>query len=264
MRKALMGACVVSMVSLSMAQHLEIGVDGGYGLGVGTALVGKNQETVTLPPPATGDADTRYEDVFASGGKGIKLTGEITYFFNDNIGIMASSGYSTGGGYTTEIKMPSDTYTCTAATSYLPVNIGVKFKAKFGIIEPYLYLAPGVYFPKKTSDSTEIHVSPYTGVTRDDIKITYTYAMGWGISAGFGAMLRVSEKVGIKLEIAPTYAFAKRTKFETEIAGIKHTYIYDETAPLPGNTADTDYLRGTPIDSYCSASVKAGVCFRVF
>jgi hypothetical protein len=42
MRKGFIGAFVISMVSLSMAQHLEVGVDAGYGLGVGTALTGSN------------------------------------------------------------------------------------------------------------------------------------------------------------------------------------------------------------------------------
>lgn len=257
MRKVLMGACVVSMVSLSMAQHLEVGVDGGYGFGVGTALAGHNSEM---------DANymtTKYEEVYLPGGAGLKIGGEVTYFLNENIGIMAASGYSMLGGYSTKNmdQQPSDTVQNTIHSSYLPINIGVKFKTKIGIIEPYCYLAPGVYFPKR--DSTSIHSST-TG--RDTTKITYSYALGWGFSAGIGAVIRVSEKVGIKLEITPTFAFARQSQYVKEFGGTTSTYIYkDNMAPIPATNKDnTWYIRNAPRDLYSSVAVKAGVCFRIF
>jgi hypothetical protein len=257
MRKVLMGACVVSMVSLSMAQHLEVGVDGGYGLGVGTALVGHNSEM------EAGYTMTRYEEVYSPGGAGLKMGGEVTYFLNDNIGIIAAAGYSMRGGYSTEYNdpEPSDTVQNTIHSSYLPINAGVKIKAKMGIIEPYLYLAPGVYFPKR--DSTYIKI---TATTWDTAKTTIFYRLGWGVSAGIGAVIRVSEKVGIKLEITPTYAFAKESKREKVSGGIKETYIYkDDAKEFPTTTpVNTWYRHDAPRDSYSSVAVKIGVCFRIF
>jgi hypothetical protein len=251
MRKVFIGACMVSMVSLSMAQHLEVAVDGGYGLGVGTAQVGTNM---------IWDAQytqTKYEEVYASGGAGIKGMGEVTFFLNDNIGIMAASGYSWPRKYSTESTQPFDTIHDTTESSYLPINIGVKFKAKMGNIEPYLYLAPGMYFPKKIS--TQIHSSL---MGRAMTTRTYSYAPGWGVSAGIGAALMLSEMVGIKLEIMSTYAFAKQTKYIQTTNNHSETFVYKEnTAVLKDPTHD---LHDAPRDSYSSVAVKAGVCLKIF
>jgi len=188
--------------------------------------------------------------------------GEVTYFFNENIGVMVASGYSMlGGGYSMKKEKPLDTLLYTIASpSHLPINIGVKFKAKMGKIEPYLYLAPGIYFPGKR-DSTSIHA---TDLMRDTTKITTSYSMGWGVSAGIGAVVMVSQKVGIKLEILPTFAFATRSQYVWEYKGTKCTYIYkDGWAGLPPNTTDTRYCHDAPRDSYSSVAVKAGVCIKI-
>jgi hypothetical protein len=258
MRKVLVGACVVSMVSLSMAQHLEVGVNGGYGLGVGTALVGHNSEMNANYTP------TKYEEIYSPGGAGVKIMGEVTYFLNENMGIMVASGYSTLGGYSMEMKQPLDTVHNTIHSGYLPINLGVKFKVKMGIIEPSLYLAPGVYFPKR--DSSYIHFMDLGSfISRDTTKVTYHYTLGWGVSAGIGAVLMVSEKVGITLEVTPTYAFAKQTKYVWESKGITKTTVFQDDKPkLSDDQGSTTYAHDAPHDSYSSIAVKAGVCFRVF
>jgi hypothetical protein len=251
MRKVFIGACVFSMVSLSMGQHLEVGVDAGYGLGVGTAQVGANMAF---------DAQfalIKYEEVFASGGAGLKMTGEVTYFFNESMGVMVASGYSMLGSYSTESIQPSDTTNDTTTSNYLPINIGVKFKAKMGSIEPYLYLAPGMYFPKKIS--TKIR-SSFIG--REKTTTTYSYAPGWGVSAGIGAVIMVSQKVGIKLEIMSNYAFAKQTKYVQQIDSRQETYVYKDNTPVLQDAIHN--LHDAPRDSYSSIAVKGGVSFRVF
>jgi hypothetical protein len=248
------GACVVSIVSLSTAQHLEVGVNGGYGLGWETPLMGSNAAKDSTYNYA------KYEEVYSPGGAGLKIMGEVTYFLNENMGIMVASGYSTLGGYSMETKQPLDTVHNTIHSGYLPINIGVKFKVKMGIIEPYLYLAPGVYFPKR--DSTYIHLTDFS---RDTTKVTYHYALGWGVSAGIGAVLMVSEKVGITLEVTPTYAFAKQTKYVRESRGITKTTVFQDDKPkLSDNQGSTTYAHDAPHDSYSSVAVKAGVCFRIF
>jgi outer membrane protein W len=190
------------------------------------------------------------------------MMGEVTYFLNDNIGIMAASGYSMLGDYSMKKEKPLDTLQNTITSlGYLPINIGVKFKAKMGKMEPYLYLAPGIYFPGKR-DSTAVHA---TDLRRDTTKITTSYSMGWGVFAGIGAVVMVSEKVGIKLKILPTFAFATRSQYVSEYMGAKYTYIYkDDRAGLPANTTDTGYGHDAPRDSYSSIAVKAGVCLKIF
>jgi hypothetical protein len=257
MRKVFMWAWIVSMASLSMAQHLEVGVDGGYGLGWGTALVGHNSEM------EAGYTMNKYEEVYSPGGAGIKMGGKVTFFFNENVGVMVASGYSMLGGYSTKHNdpEPSDTVQNTIRSSYVPINIGMKIKAKMGIIEPYLFVAPGVYFPKR--DSTNIKV---TSSTWDTTKTTLYYRLGWGVSAGVGAVIRVSEKVGIKVEISPTYAFAKQSKQEKVERNVTYTYIFkDDATEFPSTPpVNTWYRHDAPRDSYSSVAVKAGVSFRIF
>ena len=229
-------------------------MDGGYGLGVGTALVGDN---TTLDQNYT---QTQYDEVYASRGKGLKLGGEVVYFFNDNMGIMVASGYSMLGKYSTERKQTGDTTQWTTTSSYLPINLGLKFKAKMGIVEPYLYVAPGMYFPKQINTAID-----RTGLGADTVKTTYSYALGWGVSSGIGAVIRVSEQVGIKLEITPTYAFAKQSQYVAEHKGQKITTIFKgDTGQLPVATSDTQYQHDAPRDSYSSVAVRAGVCFKIF
>jgi hypothetical protein len=258
MRKVFMGACVVSMVSLSMAQHLEIAVDGGFGSGVGSALVGRNIEY------DLNWARTKYEQVYVSGGNGTKITGEVAYYFNENVGIIASSGYSMKEEYTARYKDPAGSSTMTGTTSYLPINVGLKFRVKTGImgihILPYVYMAPGLYLPKKTVDSVS---------SLDTTERTFTYDKGFGFSAGVGAEIILpflADRVGIKVEFSPTYAFANPTKYTEKITSASGTtsttYTYkNDTAPeklKAGEVADQ------PHDSYCSMVVRAGLCFKIF
>lgn len=248
MRKILITAAVVSMVSMAMANKLEVGIDGGYGFGFGTALVGPN---ITWDPVGT---MIKYEQVYASGGQGIKIGGQISYFLTENVGIMVASGYSMQGEYTTELldqSIGGSHITVKGTTSYLPITMGLKFRAKIGNrLVPYIYMAPGVFFPQKTEDTTS---------TAGTITKTYTYAMGLGVSAGIGVAVTLpllSDRVGIKVEFAPTYAFANPTGY-TDPSG---TYTYKNNAPqlAPGEVADQ------PHDSFCSLDVRGGLVIRIF
>jgi hypothetical protein len=255
MRKVLFAAGVVSIVSMAVAQNLEVSVDGGYGFGAGTALVGNNVEY---------DQNwerSRFEQVYASGGKGVKITGELAFFPIENVGIIVASGYSMEDTYTTEFKDPSGSITVKGTTSYLPINIGLKFRAKLGImgvhVVPYAYVAPGIYLPEKKVDTTHpTHTST----------VTYTYEKGFGVSAGVGAEVVLpflSDRFGIKVEFAPTYAFANPTKYtETISNGTRTTYTYRNDTPpeqlLPGEVTDQ------PHDSFCSMAVRAGLCIKIF
>jgi len=237
----------VSMISLSMAQKFEVGFDMGYGIGVGEALKGRNitWDTITA---------TKLEQVYGSGGNGLKLMADFTYFINENFGIMAMTGYSMLGGYSTEYQGPTWTDKQTIKASYIPINIGLKFRAKIGSIMPYVYLSPGLYFPAARGTHT------WTG--SPDEKTTYSYATGFGFNAGMGAAYRISDKMGIRMEITPTYAFANLTQVTYEQNGIKHTIIYkNNMTHLPESTYETQYMPDQPRDSFSSLAIKAGMFF---
>jgi hypothetical protein len=244
----LMVISALLMVSQSIAQKFEGGIDIGYGIGIGGALKGRY---------SIGDSNdyTDIKQVYGSGGNGAKVMVHGAYFFNENVGIIAITGYSTFGGYTTGEETPFDTIKNTTNASYIPVNIGVKFRTKLWGFQPYMYLAPGIYFPMVSETDSVFGLS--------NRKITYSYAPGFGFSAAMGVAYWVMQNVGIKFEFAPTYAFANRTQETVEFAdGTKHTTIFkNNTVTLPESTGDTDYRRDQIKDSFSSWAIKAGLVF---
>jgi hypothetical protein len=260
MRRVLMMAVgVISMVSMVAAQKLEVGIDGGYGLPAGTFLVGHNTiiDTNTYGPKTV-------EELYSPGGKGWKITGEVVYYPLENLGIIVISGYSMNNRYDTiyAYENKSSMITDTVTTSHIPLNIGVKIKTKIGIAEPYVYVAPGVIFPKKTENSWN------AGVT---IKRTYSYSMGFCVTAGIGAAIMVTDKIGIRAEFTPTYAFASPTQYKEEqtyltIGNIPTTTTriikYVDNKPLSDLNADE--IQNRPHDSFCSMAFKIGLCLKLF
>jgi hypothetical protein len=259
MRKLLIAAGAVSMVSMAVAQKLEVGVDGGYGFGYGAALVGQNIEQDSM------GGNLKYEQVYASGGMGVKIRGEIVYFIAENLGIMVASGYSMKNTYSTEQKDPWGAITLKGTTSYLPLTIGLKFRAKTEIlgidVVPYAYVAPGIYFPKKTETTT----APSDTTVR-----TYLYEKGgFGVSAGVGAAIVLplfSNRVGIKVEFSPTYASASPTKYRYQERHMMTNPI-DTTYTYRNNTPPEDLAPGEignqPHDSFSSVAVRVGVCIKI-
>jgi hypothetical protein len=264
MRKVLIAAGVVSMVSMATAQKLEVGIDGGLGFGYGAPLVGNNSELDSM------GGTLKYEEVYASGGMGVKIRGEVVYFFTENMGILVASGYSMKNNYSTEVRDPSGGgITMKGTTSYLPLNIGLKFRAKTGImginVVPYAYVAPGIYFPRKTETTT---------VPSDTTVVTYFYEKGgFGVSAGVGAAIMLpflSNRVGIKVEFSPTYAFANPTKYRKQVSRmgyppIDSTYTYkDDKDDTPPEKLAPGVVGNQPHDSFCSMAVRVGVCIKIF
>jgi hypothetical protein len=245
----------VSLVSMSGAQKFEIGIDGGYALGIGDS-VGKNCTLDPLFNPLS------WEDVYGSQGNGWKIRGEVTCWINDGFGVMAMSGYSWGGGYSTKQKFSSYSISTTVTTSYVPVNLGIKLRSPaMGPIRPYIYVAPGIYFPKKRQKdyNTSLAANPPPNVT------DFKYSLGFGFTAGVGAVCSLNDRMGIKLDIAPTYAFANVTQFTygDPYANPKtKTYIYKNDTPnLPQSTPETIYLNGQPRHRFISVAAQLGMTY---
>jgi hypothetical protein len=204
----------------------------------------------------------KFDQVYASEGKGTKIMGEVAFFPFENMGIMVASGYSMKSSYTTLFYDPTGGSLSTkGTTSYMPINIGLKFRAKLGIVEPYAYVAPGIYMPQKTVDST----FPTPGGGGMTYTSTYTYALGFGVAAGVGAKVTLpffSDRVGIKVEFAPTYAFANPTKYSEHTSNGTTTYTFKNGTP-PNNLAPNE-ISDQPHDSFCSMAVMAGLCIKIF
>jgi hypothetical protein len=258
MRKVCIAAAVVSLVSISAAQKLEIGINGGYGLPAGTILAGHKTiiDTSTYTPKT-------FEEVYSPGGKGWKMTGEVVYYPFENIGIIAIGGYSTSNRYDTLSKRENDLDLAadTVTTTHIPLNIGVKIKGKIWIVEPYLYVAPGVIFPRKNESSYDS-----TSGSAVTIKRTYSYAPGFSIAAGCGAAIMVTPKIGICAEFSPTYASASPVKYEeTRIDSYgttTRTVTYMDNTPV--SYLKPNESQNRPHDSFCSMAFKIGISYTLF
>ena len=248
MRRIIVAAAVVvSMVSMSNAQKLELGIDGGYGLGAGEDL-----QNPTYTNDVNGTAVT-WKDVYGSGGNGVKIMAEAAFFLNENIGIMAMAGYSMNGGFTSTQTYNDFTIVYKTTASYVPVNLGLKIRAKLGNIMPYVYMAPGLYFPKEKTNRT--------WTNQPDDNKTYTFAMGFGFTAGVGAALMISDNIGVKLEVNPTYAFAnvKQMTDDNGILGTTTTFYQNDTPTPTLNGTNTVYQHGQPRISFSSVALRLGV-----
>jgi hypothetical protein len=258
MRKVCIVLGVVSMVSIAAAQRLEVGISGGYGLSAGTFLAGHTTVTDTnLYTPKT------FEEVYSAAGRGWKMTGEVVYYPFENLGIIAIAGYSTRNSYDTISKWENNLNIAadTVTTTHIPLNIGVKIKAKLWIMEPYVYVAPGVIFPAKTESSYDSTAgSPVT------VKKTYSYAPGFSVTAGLGVAVMITQKIGIKAEFSPTYAFANPTGYKEErkdswgTTSRTVTYVTDK----PLSLLQPNEIQNQPHDSFCSMAFKIGLCYSLF
>jgi hypothetical protein len=211
--------------------------------------VGSNSVTDAFNNPQ------KWEDVYGGGGNGWKIMAEGTYYINESFGIIAVSGYSWGGGYSIGSQNGTDPIVYATKyvikASYLPVNIGLKLRTRIGNIMPYIYMAPGMYFPqqKETISRSGIFAAP------DEI-INYSFAMGFGFTGGVGAAIMVLDNMGVKLEIVPTYAFANVTKSTDQQGNVTTTTIYKN------NTTNTTDTHGQPRFTFNSVAMKAGVYYR--
>jgi hypothetical protein len=268
MRTLSFAAVIVAVVVLkSGAQKFEFGIDFGYGLGIGDTLVQTSK--------VSNNDTSMLENSYGTRGNGYKIVGQGVLYLNENFGIMAISGYSWGGGYSNSDSVYNsggriliwykDVFKWTSSS--VSVNLGLKFRTKIGKIMPYVYAAPGLYFPPEKETHSSFSFGdplPYNTTIR-----TYSFSTGFGFTAGVGAAITVFDRIGVKVEIAPTYAIANITQYierTTNILGsdTTHTYIFKKNGanPAPANPApNTTYISGQPRHEFNSLAFKFGVYY---
>jgi len=249
-RHIFVAACVAFICSQSLAKTIEIGFDIGFGLGAGQNLVGSISEQ------NSSGYTTKYDEVYSSGGNGIKINGSATYYLNDNLGILVVAGGSCFGGYHTKYPAGSEFF---IDSYYGVVNLGLKLKTKMGRVSPYVYIAPGLFFPAESG----IFDDNRAGYPTESSDISIKYAPGFGFTAGMGVMVALGDRTGLVAELAPTYAFAdeKEHTFTSEDGFNSRTVYLNETSTLPANTGNTTYLHGRPRRSFSSIAPKIGMYF---
>ena len=251
-KKSFIIALVLLFAGELFAVGFQLNFGGGYGFYADKEEFGANYEM-----NADGDY-TEYKNILASYGNGIKFDFDATILFNDNVGLKMGTGFSMLGGYKYDRKATTATYEGKLTANYLPITFGLKLQAGNGDLLPYVYVAPGIFIPIAVHRESE---------TKSDMlpdsksETTYKFALGFGISSGFGLLLKVSDKIGIKFECAPTYASARLKEYTTENDdGTKSKTIYKKDAKgIPENTPETRYIRGAPMYSFSSIAAKVGI-----
>ena len=198
-----------ALIAVSLAAPVfcgfQIGVGGGYGLPAGGTEGAVTENTYD----ATG-IETARDWKFTSFGNGFKIDVDGAFFFNNNFGVMFATGYGLRGGWTTKSNYPNHSNETKYESSCLPLNLGVKIKADFDNLSPYVYAAPGLYFPSLTSTYTTTQ-SAYKSVE------TYEFNVGLGIASGLGVVAFTSKMIGIKIELFSNYAYASVQEITDEI-----------------------------------------------
>lgn len=244
--------CAIAVVFLFgvelMAAGFQFNLSGGYSFGAGRDYVGSINELDN-----NGDY-TKYRDIYASMGSGIKLDVDFAVLLHNNFGIILGTGFSMLGGYKTESKTPISSIERTMYGNYIPVIAGLKFHAGNGNVLPYLHIAPGIFIP------IGVHGESVTNDTSVS-EISRKYTPGFCISSGIGLLFKISNAVGLKVECAPFYGFARLKEEHTKRSdGSEITYIYlKNDKDLPSSTTDTIYSHGGPTFSFSSIGAKVGV-----
>jgi hypothetical protein len=96
--------------------------------------------------------------------------------------------------------------------------------------------------------------------------IAINFSPGWGFTGGLGAMYAFTDKLGLKAEITPTYAFANVQQISTKVGDVKTTYIYQNNTPTPPPDVVTGndrkiYSHDQPKLPFSSVALNVGMYF---
>ncbi len=226
----------------------------GYGIPLGCTGSGIDGSNILANVKRTPDGSiTRWNDVYFSGGNGLKVDLTLLWYIRRDIAVLLSSGYSFLGGAKSDFEQVD------IDMSYMPVNLGLELRSQpfFKVFSPYLRIAPGLYFPW-----TKLN---YASVNSN---MDVTYRPGFGFSGILGIAAQVNKKSTVSFEINPVYAFAEQKSVKiTNSDGSTQTWEYiRNTIPLPANQVadslhETYYFHGGSRVSFSSLSFRIATSF---
>lgn len=264
--KKTLALLIILLVTSTTFAKVEIGFSAGYGIPV----FGVQDEWGFLPYASyerTVDEEynynySEYKDIYPTLGKGLKLGVDISFFFNENFALYLGSGFSTLAKYSGERKSTytfndsTVTYNTEISGSFLPINLGFKMARNLGKVSPYLVVAPGLYIPIGVTNTETDSYGDSTKIQEYDLKC----APGFGVKSAIGFKVNMSDKVGLKFEIAPTFASARVKEVSYTDEGETYKYFFEkDTAELPEGTETTDYEHGGPKISFSSLDLNIGL-----
>jgi hypothetical protein len=275
---------LVAVVFLASAQTNAGGFDLAIDLGYGFGAAGNNWDFMDPEEglasyersySSTGEAFyTEYKDEYVSMGSGLKVGIDATAFVTDNLGIMVNAGLSLLGGFSVEqnVRYPdgnTSEYTIKGTSNYVPLALGLKVQGKQGVFMPYAYLAGGIVIPfAVVVEGEDVDSDEPTETNELEISLV----PGLNVSGGIGAKLMFSDNVGLKLECAPNFAFARIKEVRATLQSWNsstNSYEYDyftvkyekNEEDLPDGSETIAHTHGGPKVSFSSIAVKLGVVF---
>ncbi|MBD3240454.1 MAG: hypothetical protein GF331_07700 [Chitinivibrionales bacterium] len=262
-------------VTSAHALNFELGINGGYGFGVG----GQDYladwfeaGSYTYQDTGMGGYLTEFDQDYATLGGGGKVGLTAALMMAETWGIIADIGMSFGGGVKAEwIENNQDgteeSETLDMSATYMTLGIGLKLKAD-SKVAPYAYVAPALLIPFAVTGEV---VEESTGDPTFTDEIEASVGAGFGFVSGLGVAIGFTDMIGLNIECSPSYLFARVNEViyrSDQGDGTYYTYTerYEgDVTSLPddesGPDSETDYYYGRPSVSFASVSAKLALTF---
>lgn len=274
MRTATCAMLLTILAGSAAALDFQLSATAGMGFSAGSSnspVWGYELASWERTETASGDyLYDNYNDEYVSFGNGLKFDLEFALMLNDNVGVILGSGVSFLGGRIIEQIEHEDDGTQWSLEleldgNYVPLVMGMRLSAELGRVEPYAYIAPGLFFPVGIGGDA---LESETGQADELTEIEVDVATGFGITGGIGVAIPMGKNLGFRVELCPTYAFARVEEVTTVTTGNGSTYtvrtIYrDDEAILPSPSISllsaTFYNHGRPTLSFSSVGARCGI-----
>jgi len=242
MKKKVLLLAAAAMLSVGASAQLTIGVKAGYafpshGLNLGTSVDGN--ETTTL---------------YGTNGKGIPVSAEVAYFFNDNIGIQLDASFLIGTEMTHDEVLTAGleerTYT---KTNQLRLSPQLVLKTDLGI-----YGRLGMVLPvmgKTTQFYENVNSAAGAGIaTAVEVEAKGKFSIGFIAAAGY--QFNLNDKLSIFGELEYISLGIKRASTEITKYEIGGTSVLDTPGGPSSDVQDYEDTT-TPGDNMAQGSKSA-------
>lgn len=226
---------------------LELGVNLGYGFWAGGHL-----EVME----GTEQANNQYSSVehsYVSLGDGIKIDVDGCYYFAEYFGVVVATGFSLLGGYSTDQTFVRGNGTSyrqleEVSANFVPFTVGLRFRARTSLVDPYVTFAPGFFFPMNAESrfENETHI--------DSVEMNFN--MGTGFASAAGILYRIRYDLFLRAELNATYAYAAVNEaWITEIRKSDN----QRTVVIERYENDTPNVEPQELHSFSSVGLRVGL-----
>jgi opacity protein-like surface antigen len=245
MKKLIVAVAVLGIcISLPMAQanSLTLRPMIGYGIGTGKAAVGSDYAY-------DGTKTTKDENIYYSGGGGLKFGLGFDADIASNVALGLDVGYSMG--FKTEIDLvtePNYTEKTELKASYMPVSLTLKVKSKLEKVTVFAGMGPTVLLmPKAKMTYTETDHSDVFAAEAD-----LTFKMGFGYHGLAGIEYAINDKMNFIAQLRADQVSVKTDKLEMTKATQNGT---DVLAEIDVREKNITYMDDDSTDDYTKTTI---------